>query len=74
MPVAQPTVMAEPLFITQKIWQAFRDAPDCAEVKLAEALRVIAKELVLFYEQDNSDLVYRIAKNIYTVADEIEAQ
>jgi len=37
-------------------------------------LRVIAKELVPFYEQDNSDLVYRIAKNIYTVADEIEAQ
>ena len=65
---------AEPLFITQKIWQAFKDEPDCAESKLAAALRVVAKELIPFYEQDDFNLVYRIAKSIIAVADEIENQ
>mgnify|MGYP003651424524 CR=1 FL=1 len=54
----------------QLVWDAFCEAPICAEVKLASALRAIAENCV----PDDSEGHWVYIPHVLTIADELEAQ
>ena len=54
----------------QLVWAAFCEAPICAEVKLASALRAIVENCV----PDDSEGHWVYIPHVLAIADELEAQ
>ena len=54
---------------TSAVWRAFKDAPECAEVKLAAALSATADQLCLRWSE-----LSHPADVLNNIADELDAQ
>lgn len=63
---------------TLAVWRAFKDAPECAEVKLAAALRAASHEVLpvpIKAETSEEHWALLSVKNrLLAIADELEAQ
>lgn len=58
---------------SREIWQAFKDAPDCAENKLAAALRAVADQGEILFDAYDSPVEAITVEDLLTLAKELEA-
>lgn len=66
--------MTELSLTAQTVWHAFRDATNCAENKLAAALRAAADQSENLYDPHEGKVSVVRVEHLIAIADELEAQ